>query len=795
MNLNNCKMRKIYIVSFFVFIGFLTSCVPQKDAPIKKFEAPIMVQNLEYATNVLHLSDFVQDVNLIDSVVIDGINIPFYQSKKLIEFQADEFKKPLLKMSIWIKSHSTDVVLRKSAKKKVMISFNPQGKKYKNVEISGVINGWTPSRTPLEWHDTAWQQVVFLENGKYPYQIVLDGKWMLDPTNSETMPNGQGGLNSVLVVGEDNFNKVPKIITFSLQNDSITLVVLNDPDQLMMFWNNTQIEIPDNARDNWSLKVKIPCESKQYDLSYLRFFASNKYGTSNDVLIPLVKGGIAKNINDLPRTAWQTNILYNVFIDRFIDGDNSNNNPLPDSIVLPKANYMGGDLQGVINAVNNGYFDSLGVNSLWLSPVVKNTEGAYGFWPNPKTKFSAYHGYWPTSFTQINPHFGNSQNLKTLVEVAHRQNKNILLDMVANHVHKEHPYYVQHPDCATKLELPDGSLNLERWDEYRLTTWFDKFLPTLDLERPEVAQMLADSTTWWAKEYGIDGFRYDAAKHIPLSFWRLLTRELKDSVIIPDSKPLYQLGETYGSSELIGSYISNGLLDAQFDFNVYDAAISSFAANQPLNGLADKLKESLKAYGYHNVMANITGNQDRGRFISYAGGDLHFDEDAKTAGWIRDIEVGDEIGYKKLQMLMVFNMTIPGVPVIYYGDEFGMPGGNDPDCRRMMRFDNQLDSNEKVNLNVTKKLIKIRKSNMALLYGDICFIESTDYTLNYARRYFDQYAWVGFNNSDSAKVFTINLAPDISPELLKSNFGNEIIITDKLVQIEIPPYSFEILNF
>ena len=787
-------MIKIYIFSFLVFIGFLTSCVPQNNATLKKYEAPIMVQNLGYGANVLHLADFVPDVNLIDSVVIDGINMEFYQSKKLIEFPADEFKKPLLTMSIWVNSKSIDVLLRKSAKKKVMLNFSPHGKKYKSVQIAGVINGWTPSRTQLEWHDTAWQQVVFLENGKYPYQIVLDGKWMLDPYNSVTAPNGKGGLNSVLVVGEDDFNKVPKLITYSKQNDSITLVALNKPDQLMMFWNNTEIKIPESARKDWSLKVKIPRQAKQYKLSYLRFFASNKYGTSNDILIPLVKGKVAENIDELPRTAWQTNILYNVFIDRFLDGDSTNNKPLPDSIVLPKANYMGGDLLGVIKAVNNGYFDSLGVNSLWLSPVVKNTEGAYGFWPNPKTKFSAYHGYWPISFTQINPHFGNSLELKRLVEVTHNQNKNILLDMVANHVHKEHPYYIQHPDCATQLELPDGTLNLERWDEYRLTTWFDKFLPTLNLEKPEVANMLADSTTWWAQEYGIDGFRYDAAKHIPLSFWRTLTKELKDSVIIPESKLLYQLGETYGSSELIGSYISNGLLDAQFDFNVYDAAISSFAAGQSLNGLADKFKESLKAYGYHNVMAYITGNQDRGRFISYAGGDLHFDEDAKVAGWTRDIEVGDKIGYKKLQMLLAFNMTIPGVPVIYYGDEYGMPGGNDPDCRRMMRFGDQLNANEKENLAVTKQLIKIRKSNMALLYGDVCWIKSTDSTLTYARRYFNQYAWVGFNNSDTAKVFTINLPPDIKPENIKSNFGNKVLINGKIVQIEIPAFSFEILN-
>jgi glycosidase len=459
--------------------------------------------------------------------------------------------------------------------------------------------------------------------------------------------------------------------------------------------------------------------------------------------------------------------------------------------VLPQANYNGGDMKGIIEKINQGYFKELGVNSLWLSPLVKNTEGAYGYWPNPRTKFSAYHGYWPTSFTQLNPHFGNSEDLKELVETAHNNNENIYLDMVANHVHKEHPYYKQHPDYVTQLQLPDGRLNLELWDEYRLTTWFDKFLPTLDLEREEVAEMLADSTVWWAKEYNIDGFRYDAAKHIPLTFWRKLTKKLKDSVI-NNGQQIYQLGETYGSSELIGSYISNGLLDAQFDFNVYDAALGVFAGGNNMKTLAERLKESLKVYGSHNLMAYITGNQDRGRFISYAGGDLKFDEDAKAAGWTRDIEVGDNIAYNKLQMLMAFNMTIPGIPVIYYGDEFGMPGGNDPDCRRMMRFDDELNKLEKNNLEITKRLTKLRSSNMALLYGDFNITSDTS-SMYYTRQFFDNFVWVGFNNSNNGKRFKLSYT-DKKSKSLRTNFNGKIEKDGNNYFIVIPANSFEIIT-
>jgi glycosidase len=144
------------------------------------------------------------------------------------------------------------------------------------------------------------------------------------------------------------------------------------------------------------------------------------------------------------------------------------------------------------------------------------------------TKFSAYHGYWPISFTQIDDHFGTPQEFDELVEMLHKTNKNILLDFVAHHVHEKAPFYLQHKENVTPLYLPDGSLNTERWDDHRLTTWFDVFLPTIDNSNPEVANIISDSAVWWLKTYNIDGFRHDAAKHVPLSFGVYLHTKPKD---------------------------------------------------------------------------------------------------------------------------------------------------------------------------------------------------------------------------------------------------------------------------
>jgi glycosidase len=372
---------------------------------------------------------------------------------------------------------------------------------------------------------------------------------------------------------------------------------------------------------------------------------------------------------------------------------------------------------------------------------------------------------------------------------------NVILDYVANHVHQEHPVYQQHPEWATNLYLPDSTLNTMKWDEYRLTTWFDTFMPTLDLRRDEVVEAMTDSALYWFENFQLDGFRHDATKHIPLKFWRSLTRKLKYRVATPEDRTIYQIGETYGNPQLIGSYIGSGLLDAQFDFNLYDASVSAFAKEDgSIENLQRVLDQSLTAYGYHHLMGNISGNQDRTRFISYADGSVSFSEDPKLAGWTREITIGDTIGYSRLAMLHAFNFTIPGVPVIYYGDEIGLPGANDPDNRRMMRFGDELDSHEKALLTKVKKIARLRQDNMALLYGDLFSLSANDGHLAYLRNYFDQTALVFINTTRKPKEIIVQVPKQFNLEKLKANFGNDFEIYGRELNISLEPASFEIIT-
>ncbi len=790
--LNNTIIYKrvkgiILVPTIFYLSIILSSCSVVNKEPIYAESNSNLVglasfYQMKTEVDTLLIEDYFLHPLLIDSISFFNQSIALTNGTLVLNWKNSN---PLTALKVYSGDTTFSVILKKSLKQRHELRLIDDGT-MKVVKVKGEFNSWNPDNGLLKKEGDVWKLNLYLSPGQYQYIFMIDGAEVLDPVNPDKVSNGMGGFNSLIKILDNS--ATPQLTTHSFKEDNFTIKAINTT-QIIALWQNQEIKSKPIHEDETAYRIAIPQQAKKIKRSFIRIIGANGDKPSNDLLIPLEYGKVLNNTKNITRTDREASILYFMMVDRFKDGNPTNNHPLNIPEVHPKADFHGGDIAGVTQKIKDGYFKSLGVSTIWLSPIVQNPEGRYGLYPSPQTEFSAYHGYWPISFNKIDYRFGTPEDLHELVEAAHTNGMNVLLDFVANHVHQEHPIYKQHPEWATNLYLPDGSLNTERWDDQRLTTWFDTFLPTLDLTNPEITNMLTDSAVFWINEYDLDGFRHDATKHVPEYFWRTLTRKIKEQVIIPHNKQVFQIGETYGSRELTASYINSGELDAQFDFNLYDAALQAFAnPTTSFTSLATALHESEKYYGSHHLMGNISGNQDKPRFMAMADGSIRFDEDSKYAGWNRDIQVIDTTAYKKLEAFMAFNLTVPGIPVIYYGDEIGMTGGNDPDNRRMMRFDN-LNLNEAKTLSTIKKLAQFRRKNLALMYGDMDMLEVTDSTMVYARTYFGKTTYVALNKSNAEVVLNINT----NTAELRDLEENKIKTSNTLTAVKIPAYGFKIL--
>lgn len=787
-------MKTNYLI--FIALLSLASCQPSLHYPTDSDNSKNLnsLITLKLGIDTVYLQDFILNPTEIDSVTSSSniMKCSVSADKMTARLTVPENMETFADLKLWVKGIPYSVPCRKTDKIDYTFIFNPHGKTYQHVQIAGQMNDWVPSLSPdLKLNTNGLYQVTLnISPGSYMYQLVLDTAQNADPNNPDKVDNGYGKFNSILQIAGNN-DKYPKIYTDKFNNKTIKLLTLNDIKQVFIYWQNYLLPANFIDIDEGEIYFKIPIEAKKLRRSFIRVWAENDYGVSNDLLIPLENGEVLTRSADLTREDKQTQIMYFALIDRFKDGDVTNDHPLNRPDVNHKVDFWGGDLTGIKQEIDNNYFKNLGVNTLWISPVNQNPLDPWGYYAPMKTKFSGYHGYWPISSSNVDFRFGTNNELKNLVADAHKNNINVLLDYVAHHVHIEHPFYKEHPEWTTPLHLPDGTLNTERWNDHRLTTWFDTFLPTLDLSNRKVVDMMTDSAMFWIKNFNLDGFRHDATKHITDQFWRELTLKIKK---YNHGTSLYQIGETYGSPELISSYLTTGMLDGQFDFNVYDIANTTFAGvgGSNLQQVNTILNASLYTYGSHNLMGNISGNHDKPRFMAYASGDLKFGEDSKVAGWMRNIGITDSTAYDKLFLMHTFNMTIPGIPVIFYGDEIGLTGANDPDCRRMMVFDGW-NNREKKLWNEVSTLTHLRAEHPVLVYGDLINIQNSAHSWIYARKYFGQTAIIIINNSSKSKHLETELPDFLNTDELTATFHNPFVIKKHKISITLQAYSAEIL--
>ncbi len=705
------------------------------------------------------------------------------------------------------RSQAYYLLLQCQVQQRLRFRYRPEASPEK-LTLFGSFNSWNRDNLPLQDPDGdgVYEVEVALNPGRYEYKFFLDGREVIDPDNPDKVKNPFGSYNSLITVKPRHPEQAYLHIGGFKTSDSKLLrlhfiyqpagenALLLRPEEVIALIDNQpvapqQINISQNR-----LTVTLP--TGQLPGEHRFRVAVERQGVFTPIQQVVLFDGRPGG-PDSPFT-WSDAILYSIMIDRFSDGDPGNTRPVQHDSLLPPANFQGGDLQGVLAKLREGYFDSLGVNVLWLSPVIQNPDSAYREWPEPHRYYTGYHGYWPVHPTRVDARFGDMQLLRTLVDEAHRRKIRVLLDYVANHVHKNHPFFKEHRDWFGILELPDGRKNIRFWDEYRLTTWFEPYLPSFDYVGSDAAlEVMTDNAVWWLEQTGIDGFRHDAVKHIPNRFWRLLTRKIKTRVAPKRGEKIFQIGETFGSYQLVSSYVNNGQLDAQFNFNLYDAALPVFLEPQGDFAVLDgELRKTFEVYGMYHRMGNVMDSHDKVRYLAYADGDIRLGAaNDKEIGWSNPPRVDDPLSYRKARLYQAYLLSIPGTPVIYYGDEIGLTGAADPDNRRMMRFGDQLSAHEKEMKQQVQKMIRIRRDHSALRQGDFYTLLADQNGYTFIRSDVHQRILVVLNKNTAPREFLLNI-PEVyrATGAVSLKTGQTIPVSDSKLSVRLEGVDWEMFQ-
>ncbi|HLG31901.1 MAG TPA: alpha-amylase family glycosyl hydrolase [Ignavibacteriaceae bacterium] len=796
-------MHKHSYPLFVLSIFFLIACSSKKHYEITDLIQPI---NLEEKTlKEIFLGDlFYAPEYDLEFLPNSNVAVEFDTTTDVVKITPSKGFSGLDLLSFKLGDEVYQISFKLEKRKKYYFKYTPGGVPQR-VNLFGQFNSWNRENLPMNDKDGdgTYEIVIPLDPGRYEYKFYVDGVEVVDSANPVKVPNGLGDYNSVRIIEKtagDNhylhvkdYSKSNNFFQYNFFYESISSDLIT-PENIIALINNSQLNADYVSLDGNNISIRIP-DKELNGIKSIRIAINNNGRATNFQTLKL-KDGQSTQGTDF--TDWNDAIIYSIMIDRFFDGDKTNSIPVEHDSLFQQANYQGGDLQGIIDKLNEGYFDSLGINTIWISPIVDNTDKAYREYPKPHRYFTGYHGYWPASLQGVEERFGNLNLAKELVNNAHERGIKVLLDYVAHHVHIEHPLWKEHRDWFGVMDLPGGRKNLRLWDEYRLTTWFEPYMPSFDyLGSSEALELMTDNAVWWLLETGADGFRHDAVKHVPNEFWRLLTKKIKERIEIPEGTKVYQIGETFGGFDLISSYVNNGQLTAQFNFNLFDTALPVFLLKENSFELLDlQMQKTFQVYGVNHLMGNLLDSHDKIRYIAMADGDLEInDGKAIEKGWKNPPEVEHPSSYEMLKIHLAYLLTIPGIPVIYYGDEIGMTGAADPDNRRMMRFGEKVNDFEKETFKHISRLIHLRKEHRVLRNGDFYTLLADKNCYSYIRSDLNERILVVINKSEKEQTLELVIPQFYNSSIAKNLLDNtETILSDSKLIVTVSSIGYKIFK-
>ncbi len=630
-----------------------------------------------------------------------------------------------------------------------------------SVSIAGSFNEWNKDASPMK--ETAggmWEAEIEVPAGSHQYKFVINNSvWVSDPSNPETMDDGQGGKNSVIHAGGKLYARLEKVsnnddtveidglmhkpteikyidftdtasvrlVVRSFKNDLVSASILKAKDKNSRFELSEMKKFACDGIYDYYRSYFDNCDSKSVYLFQLNSGGRNAYYGYKGIFEPKTgQGSLYDNAFGVPdyfflsinRSHWWPDaIFYQIFPDRFFDGDKSLNQDFVQKWGSAPVmdNFTGGDIKGINEKVP--HLKKLGVNAVYLNPIFKSFSN---------------HKYDTVHYFEIDPTLGALSDFKALIDTLHGAGIKIILDGVFNHTSTDFFAFADVRKNGEKSEFKDWfnfksfPVNMQKpnYDCW----WNIGSMPKLNIKNPDVYDFLLSVAHYWMKNTAIDGFRLDVPEELPHSFWKDFRKAVKSY-----NKEAYIVGEIWSDGS---KWLAGDQFDGVMNYRLRNSLLSFFvkkdikAGELDIKLAADKINLPDSAFF---SMLNLLGSHDTPRILSVCGGDK-----------------------ATLYKMITFIMAYPGAPCVYYGDEIGLDGDKDPQNRKCMEWDG---SKWKMDIyNFYKKAIAWRNDNIELRRGAL-FTYSTDDkagVYSFARVYKNSAVVATFSNSGELAGQAVN---------------------------------------